>query len=338
MASCARSRLFQPGAEGVFHCWSRCVRGARLCGRDPVTGKNCDHRRQWVVERMDVLCQAFAIDVLFFAILGTHLHHTLRSLPRLVKRMGDWEVARRWLTAFPGHRVLEGPPPAPSEEKVSALAKDKKRIKVIRRRLSDVSWFFRALKEPIARRANAEDETRGPYFAGRYGCRLVEGDEATLGTGIYNDLNLLRAGMSATPFDSPYCSSGLRFRAAAGGEPTPWLAELTLASGQSDETVSGTKRRATDKGCLDMTWEQYAKVLTWAATLPVAGKASMSQELAELLERQGLRPDSLGEFLERLPRVFRRAIGVAVALTERAAAVGQRWFQGVGQAAKYFTR
>ena len=32
----------------------------------------------------------------------------LRTDPRLVKRMGNWEVARRWLRVYPGKRVHDG--------------------------------------------------------------------------------------------------------------------------------------------------------------------------------------------------------------------------------------
>jgi len=32
----------------VFHAYTRCVRRAFLCGDGPLTGKNFDHRKQWV--------------------------------------------------------------------------------------------------------------------------------------------------------------------------------------------------------------------------------------------------------------------------------------------------
>lgn len=95
MASCARSEIVREGQSGIFHCWSRCVRRAFLMGTDPLTGKDFNHRRDWVTERLELLVASFAVDVGFHAILSNHLHLVLRAIPRLVKRMGNWEVARR---------------------------------------------------------------------------------------------------------------------------------------------------------------------------------------------------------------------------------------------------
>ena len=41
-----RRFLLEPAEVGVYHCINRCVRRSFLCGTDPVSGKNYDHRKQ----------------------------------------------------------------------------------------------------------------------------------------------------------------------------------------------------------------------------------------------------------------------------------------------------
>ena len=48
----ARQQLIDLSATPYYHVISRCVRRAYLCGEDKLIGKNLNHRRQWLVDRV----------------------------------------------------------------------------------------------------------------------------------------------------------------------------------------------------------------------------------------------------------------------------------------------
>ena len=163
-----RSKYVREGQEGVYHCFSRCVRRAFLCGFDTLTRRDFSHRKAWLVERLRYLAAIFAIEVCAYAVMDNHYHALLRTRPDIVATWSDREVARRWLTLFPRHRDKRSAPIPPAEEEIRALADCPERIAQLRQRLSSLSWFMGRLNEFIARAANKEDKVKG-RFSGKQG-------------------------------------------------------------------------------------------------------------------------------------------------------------------------
>ena len=76
-----RSSLVSVSDTPYYHCIGRCVRRAFLCGKDPVSGKSFEHRKQRILERLKLLTEVFAIDLCAYALMSNHYHLVLRLAP-----------------------------------------------------------------------------------------------------------------------------------------------------------------------------------------------------------------------------------------------------------------
>ncbi|SUI66005.1 Transposase and inactivated derivatives [Shewanella putrefaciens] len=200
-----------------YHCCSRVVRRAFLCGDDDYSGKNYDHRRAWVESLLFKLEAIFAIDVVAFAVMSNHLHVVLRIDVETANRWSDREVLEQWHKLFKGneltHKFAKG-------ELVEAheVNRLKHSIATYRSRLCDISWFMRCLNEPIARQANQEDNCTGRFWEGRFKSQALLDETAVLACMAYVDLNPIRAKMADTLEQSDHTSIQLRIRAALKGD------------------------------------------------------------------------------------------------------------------------
>ena len=90
---------------------------------------------------------------------------------------------------------------------------DADRLVEIRERLTSLSWFMRFINEPLARRANKEDECKGRFWEGRFKSQRLLDENAILATMVYVDLNPVRAGIVKDAVDAQHTS--LRRRLAS---------------------------------------------------------------------------------------------------------------------------
>jgi len=107
MARLARVEVFVSDEVAIVHVLNRTVRRCFLLGNEPVSGKNFDHRKQWMESELQHLAKHFGIDLLCYAILSNHFHLVLRSRPDVVAAWDDSEVARRWMRLCPKRRDAE---------------------------------------------------------------------------------------------------------------------------------------------------------------------------------------------------------------------------------------
>ncbi len=213
-----RSDQFVPQEVCIVHAIQRCVRRAFLAGVDSVTGIDYSHRKEIIRCRLESLASIFAIDVLAYAIMSNHFHIVLRNRPDIVDQMSDREVAEKWLRLYPGQRI-EMKLGQPELEHIEALSQNGTRIAEIRQRLSDISWFMRALAEPIARMANREDNCTGRFWEGRFKAQRLEDEAAVLACAMYVDLNPVRARLESEPGKSEFTSAFDRFSKSSNAMP-----------------------------------------------------------------------------------------------------------------------
>ncbi len=201
---------FDPAQRPWLHCTSRCVRKAFLCGgRDG----RYDHRRGWVEERMRLLAGAFAVEVASFAVMSNHFHVVLRMRPDVVAAWSAEAVVRRWYEVYPVSALPDGTAIAPAEGVIAARATDGVWVAERRKRLGELQWFMKTLKEGISRRANREDEVTGTFWQARFHSVVLLDQAALIACMAYVDLNPVRAKMADRPERSAHTTVRARIRA-----------------------------------------------------------------------------------------------------------------------------
>lgn len=283
-----------------YHCISRCVRRAWLCGTDALTGHSYEHRRAWVEKRLHLLAGIFAIDVCAYAVMSNHTHVVLHIDKPQADTLTTLAVLQRWHRLYKG-TLLSAKYLCPQQRRSlsqAEVATVEATAGIWRERLADISWFMRALNEYIARQANQEDECTGRFWEGRFKSQALLNDSALLACMAYVDLNPIRAGIAPTPAASLYTSihhrlhsNNLQCRAA------PLMAFR-------DQTILRPSR-----SCLPFSFTDYLVLINTTGRYKIKGKACISNTVVPLLHQLGLKPEQWLALTQGFEQYFRRAAG-----------------------------
>ncbi len=201
----ARRNLIDRSSTPYYHCMARCVRRAFLCGKDSFSGQDYEHRRQWVVDRLDALVSVFAIEVCAYAVMSNHYHVVLHINAAVAESWSRDEVFARWTQLFTGPVLVQRYLAGIKLDQGELLRVDEY-AEEYRGRLMDISWFMRCLNEHLAREANKEDQCKGRFWEGRFKSQALLDEAALLTCMAYVDLNPIRAKLAKTPESSDFTS------------------------------------------------------------------------------------------------------------------------------------
>jgi REP element-mobilizing transposase RayT len=333
-----RDELVDFDNPGVYHCISRCVRRALLCG------EGYEYRQQFLYDQLQNLTRIFSIDVIGFSLMDNHMHVLVWTDPDRARAWSDREVAERWLDLCPRSQ----PAGKSKDEYLAELVKNRKRIGELRPRLASLSWFMKYLKEPLARMANLDDGVTGHFWEGRFKSIHVV-DEAGIYTCMaYIDLNPIRAGKAETPEKSLFTSIKERIDAIARqqAEHDAKEAKARLRKGKKPRNTSKTKPKKTSSTAtkrlrqpswlvpfgtgagrvLNMTIESYLEFVDALGRVVRGDKRGAIPAAAKpILERLGLDPGRVSATMRKLTKRLRgTTVGDAESRAEEALRRGRQ--------------
>ena len=309
----SRASLIAPGSPGTFHCVQRCVRRAFLCGVDRYSGQSFEHRKDWIEQRLRLLAECFAIAIHAYAVMSNHLHVVVQIDPAVVDTWSDDEIAERWVRLFPPQHDSD----IAWERKRHAICLQPERVRVLRTRLSDLSWLMKCLAEPIARAANGEDGCKGRFWEGRFKAQVLCDDRAVLAAMAYVDLNPIRAGMATRPDRSDHTSVKARCEAAVPADLDGPLRPVLGAS----------------KSRLPLRLGEYLALVEWTGKQVRPGKrGAIPANAPSVLKRFEPNPERWPIRVKAIGSGYWRAVGEVDDLIELARQLRQRWLKGIGLA------
>lgn len=293
-----------------YHCISRCVRRAFLCGMDALTGRSYQHRRGWVEQQLLAQTEAFCIDLVGYSVMSNHYHVIVKVNPDLALSLSAAEVLARWQKLYRLNalmaRFLAG-------DELSAAEKQAAESEIgrMRQTLMSISRFMGYLNERIARKANLEDDCKGRFWEGRFRLQALLDETALLQCLAYVELNPVRAGISKNPLQSDYTSMKRRLSGDSSG----------LLNFKADDAQAATGHN----NSLPFRFDDYLKLLDWSGRIIRHDKhGAIPKDTPPLIEQLGIAPDRWQTVMKPPVPWHQKALGSAARIKKYCQAIGQQ--------------
>ena len=318
-------------ATPYYHCVSRCVRRAFLCGKDSVTGESYEHRRQWIETRLLELASIFAIDIVAYGIMSNHYHVVLHINRKQVESWAEREVVEQWHQLFSGNllsqRYSQGE--LLSKGEYYALSET---INEWRQRLMSISWFMRCLNEPIAREANHEDEVTGRFWEGRFKSQALLDEKALIACIAYVDLNPIRAGIAKTPEQSDHTSIKKRIKQILKVKQTG----VTEQQPEDLLPFVGNSREDMPEG-IPFSLTDYIELVDWTGRIIREDKKGfIPSNTPPILQRLNIEADNWVYLTKHFEQPFTGLVGAAFRVRKVCKQIGKRWVHGIKPCERFF--
>ena len=310
-----------------YHLTYRCVRRSFLCGE--FDGCNFEHRREWIVERLKLLTNMFAIEVASYAIMMNHYHVLVRVN---LEKSATWTAAE----IFEHWSLLFQVPDLMKQYLAGNLTKDddiqaaENMVEIYRERLTSISWFMRCLNEHIARCANYEDKCSGRFWEGRFKSQAILNEASLINTMVYIDLNPIRAKIAETPESSAYTSIAERISERNIASDVKCAFHGKLMPFQDRKGLTNTPQ-------IPMHLTDYIELVDWTGRQLRPDKRGIISDTAPpILARLGIEQGNWLKNCQKLENEFRHVIGPAAAIQKFCQAIGQKWLQGIHSCRRCF--
>ncbi|MFM7036798.1 MAG: hypothetical protein ACKO2L_03670 [Planctomycetaceae bacterium] len=179
MARITRSRIHRPDETACV--LTVCRPNIGRCYEQPDSadsGTHC-HGKSSAEAILVRQSQFFCIELVCCIVSVVDIRQILRPRPDIAQSLTAAEVAERWLRLCPSIRTTSRDPDPPTKAEILNIARDKIRVRQIRRQLSDVSWWMRLLCQRLAQHLNSRNGLHGPFHEGRFRSQKLFDEGAT---------------------------------------------------------------------------------------------------------------------------------------------------------------